>query len=366
MTTKKDYYEILGVERDVDADTLKKRYRKIAMKYHPDRNPGDAEAEEKFKEASEAYAVLSDVEKRKIYDQYGHEGLNGAGFSGAGNFSDIFDNFGDIFEEFFGFGRRGRRRSSGVTRGSDLRYDLEIDFEEAVFGAEKEIEIYKDEQCTSCSGTGSEPGSSPEVCSRCGGSGQYTESQGFFTVRTTCPYCKGKGQIIQNPCKECRGKGVIQKKRKVSLKIPKGVDHGSKLRLTGEGEAGRGGGPSGDLYIFLSVKPHKHFERRGTDILCYIDISFVQAALGDKIKIPTLSGEKEIEIPKGSQFGDQIRLREEGVPSLRTGRRGDQIIILNIKTPTGINKKQEKLLKEFNKLDENKFTNKLKNLFKGI
>jgi molecular chaperone DnaJ len=365
MTTKKDYYEILGVERDVDSDTLKKRYRKVAMKYHPDRNPGDSEAEEKFKEASEAYAVLSDVEKRKIYDQYGHEGLNGAGFSGAGDFNDIFSDFGDIFQEFFGFGR-GRRRRSGAARGSDLRYDLEIEFEEAVFGADKELELLKNEKCERCSGTGSEPGTSPEVCPGCGGSGQYTESQGFFTVRSACPYCKGKGSIIKDPCRECRGRGIVQKKRKVSLKIPKGVDNGSKLRLSGEGEAGTGGGPNGDLYIFIRVKSHKHFERRGSDLICYVDITFIQAALGDKITIPTISGELEIEIPRGTQFGDKIRLRNEGVPSLRTGQRGDQIVIFHIKTPTGINKKQEKLLKEFNKLDENKISNKLKNLLKGF
>ena len=366
MTTKRDYYEILGVDRDVDGDTLKKRYRKVAMKYHPDRNTGDNEAEEKFKEASEAYEVLSDVEKRKIYDQYGHEGLNGAGFSGSRNFDDIFDNFGDVFEEFFGFGRRGKRKRSGVTRGSDLRYDLTIDFEEAVFGTEKEIDITKNETCGRCSGSGSEPGSSPEICSRCGGSGQYTESQGFFTVRTTCPYCKGAGKVIKDPCKECRGHGIVKEAKKVSIKIPKGVDSGSKLRLTGEGESGRGGGPSGDLYIFLNVRPHKHFERKGTDIFCYVDITFVQAALGDKIKIPTLEGETKIEIPKGTQFGDTLRLKNEGVPSLRTGRRGEQIVIIHIKTPTKINKKQEKLLKDFNKLDENKITNKLKNILKGF
>ncbi|MDY0131835.1 MAG: molecular chaperone DnaJ [Desulforegulaceae bacterium] len=365
MTTKKDYYEILGVEKDVDSDTLKKRYRKVAMKYHPDRNPNNAEAEEKFKEASEAYAVLSDVEKRKIYDQYGHEGLTGAGFSGAGDFNDIFSDFGDVFQEFFGFGR-SRKRRSGPSRGSDLRYDLEIDFEEAVFGADKELDLLKDEKCERCSGIGSEPGSSPEVCSRCGGSGQYTESQGFFTVRSTCPYCKGQGSVIKDPCRECRGRGVVQKQRKISLKIPKGVDSGSKLRISGEGEAGALGGPNGDLYIFLRVRPHKNFERRGTDLICYVDITFIQAALGDKITIPTISGELEIEIPKGTQFGDKIRLRNEGVPSLRTGQRGDQIVIFHIKTPKGINKKQEKLLKEFNKLDKSKIKNKLKNLLKGF
>ncbi|MGM0417805.1 MAG: molecular chaperone DnaJ [Thermodesulfobacteriota bacterium] len=366
MTTKKDYYEILGVDRDVDGETLKKRYRKIAMKYHPDRNPDDKEAEEKFKEVSEAYAVLSDVEKRKIYDQYGHEGLNGAGFSGAGDFDDIFSSFGDIFEEFFGFGRGRRRRSSGVTRGSDLRYDLEIDFEEAVFGSEKEVDIVKEEPCEKCKGSGSEPGSSTETCPGCKGSGQYTESQGFFTVRTACPYCKGSGKIIQNPCSECRGQGKVQRKRNVSIRIPKGVDSGSKLRLSGEGEPGRGGGPSGDLYIFLSVKPHKYFKRQGTDIFCYVDITFVQAALGDKITIPTLGGELEVDIPKGAQYGDKIKLKNEGAPSLNTGRRGDQIVILHVKTPVKLNKKQEKLLKEFNTLDENKITNKLKNLFKGF
>lgn len=368
MTTKRDYYEILGVDRNVDADTLKKKYRKVAMKYHPDRNPGDKEAEDKFKEASEAYEVLSDSEKRQIYDQYGHEGLNGAGFSGSRNFDDIFGSFGDVFEEFFGFGRRGGggRRRSRASRGADLRYDMTIEFEEAVFGVDKEIDIVKNETCKRCSGSGSEPDSSPEICSRCSGTGQYTESQGFFTVRTSCPYCKGAGKIIKDPCKDCRGNGIVQESKTVSIKIPKGVDNGSKLRLTGEGEAGRGGGPNGDLYVFLSVKPHRHFERKGTQLICYVDITFVQAALGDKIDIPTLDGEVKMDIPKGTQFGDTLRVKNEGVPSLRTGKRGDLIVYIHVKTPTKLNKKQEKLLKDFNKLDENKITNKLKNILKGF
>jgi len=368
MTTKRDYYEILGVDKDVDADTLKKRYRKIAMKYHPDRNQGNKEAEDKFKEAAEAYDVLSNVEKRKIYDQYGHEGLNSAGFSGNRSYDDIFSSFGDIFEEFFGFGRGGGRRNSGPSRGRDLKYELTIDFEEALFGVEKELDLHKNEPCERCEASGCEPGSSPEICSRCGGTGQYTESQGFFTVRTSCPYCKGAGKTITNPCKDCHGKGIIKKKKKVSLKIPAGVDSGSRLRLSGEGETSPNGGPTGDLYVFLNVKPHKNFERDDTNIICHVDISFIQATLGDSITIPGLGKNKEfeIEIPKGTQYGDHVNLKEKGAPSLRTGKKGNLVVYFHIKTPTGLNKKQEKLLKEFNKMDKEKFTNRLKNIFKGF
>ncbi len=373
MTTKRDYYEILGVARGASKDELKKSYRKLALKNHPDRNPGDKEAEERFKEAAEAYDVLQDDKKRGLYDQYGHKGLEGQGFSGAGGFEDIFSNFGDIFEDFFGFGgggggggggRRGGR--SRVQRGADLRYDLTIDFMEAAFGMEREITVEKMVACGGCNGSGCEGGSEPETCSNCNGTGQYTQSQGFFTVRTTCPYCQGKGKTISNPCHECRGRGQVPSSKKVSLKIPGGVDSGSKLRLTGEGEAGAQGGPPGDLYVFLTVKPHKFFKRNGNDVICLIEISFVQAALGDSIAIPTLKGEEQLDIPKGTQYGDTFRFRGEGIPSLRGGRRGDQIIQVDVKTPTRLNKKQEKLLREFEKLDSDKISNKLKNLLKGF
>lgn len=365
MANKRDYYEVLGIGRDAAANEIKSNYRKLAMKYHPDRNPGDKVAEDRFKEAAEAYEVLRDPEKRRLYDQYGHQGLEGAGFSGVGGFEDIFSNFGDIFEEFFGFGGRrgaGRKRAH---RGADLRYDMELSFLEAAFGTETQITVDKMASCPSCAGSGCEPGTSPEVCRQCGGSGQISRSQGFFTVRTTCPHCRGKGQSIQHPCGNCRGNGKIRISKKVAVKIPAGVDNGSRLRLTGEGEAGSLGGPQGDLYVFIHVKPHEFFQRSNTDVICEIPISFIQAALGDKIKVPTLKGEKVLEIPKGTQPGELFRFHEEGIPSLRNGRRGDQIIRVDIKTPTNISKKQENLLREFAKMEENKFSNKLKNILKG-
>ncbi|MBU0993740.1 MAG: molecular chaperone DnaJ [Proteobacteria bacterium] len=364
MTTKRDYYEILGVSRNADNNELKSRYRKLALQFHPDRNPGDKEAEEKFKEAAEAYDVLSDSKKRQIYDQFGHQGLQGQGFSGAGGFEDIFSSFGDIFEDFFGFG--GQRRSQNrVRRGADLRYDMTLDFMEAAFGTETEISIEKTEICSRCQGNGCEPGTHPETCSQCHGTGQYSQSQGFFTVRTTCPYCRGKGQAIVNPCSSCRGTGHMAVKKKVAVKIPAGVDSGSRLRLTGEGEASPSGGPNGDLYVFINTKPHKYFKRNETNIICLVDISFIQAILGDTITIPTLNGERELEIPKGTQYGDTFVLKGEGIPSLRSGLRGDQIVQVDINIPTSINKKQEKLLKEFSALESNKLKNKLKNLLKN-
>lgn len=364
MITKRDYYEILGINRDTTADEIKARYRKLALKYHPDRNPNNKEAEEKFKEAAEAYEVLHDPNKRQIYDQYGHQGLEGSGFSGFGGFEDIFSSFGDIFEDFFGFGnRRGSR--SHAKRGADLRYDLTLSFMEAAFGTEKMIDVEKMETCHVCDGSACEPGTQPESCSYCQGTGQVSRSQGFFTVRTTCPQCHGMGQATTHPCLHCSGTGRIKNKKKVSVKIPGGVDSGSRLRLTGEGEAGIYGGPHGDLYVFITVKPHKFFQRDNTDIICQIELSFVQAALGDKIMVHTLNGKKKLEIPKGTQPGNLFRFTGEGIPSLRTGKRGDQIIQAVIKTPTNLNKKQEKLLMEFEKLESGKVTTKLKNILKG-
>jgi molecular chaperone DnaJ len=366
MTSKRDYYDILGVGRDADATELKAKYRKLALKYHPDRNPDNKEAEDKFKEAAEAYEVLTDPQKRKIYDQYGHKGLEGSGFSGAGGFEDIFSSFGDIFEDFFGMGgsRRGGGGRSRSQRGSDLRYDLTIDFMEAAFGTEKELSIEKLQTCDTCHGNGCKPGTQPEVCRTCNGSGQYTQSLGFFSVRTTCPHCQGRGQRISNPCTECSGRGQIYVKKTVSLKVPAGVDNGSRLRLSNEGEASPNGGNPGDLYVFLQVKPHKFFQRNNTDIVCLAEISFIQATLGAKIKVQTLTGEEILKIPPGTQYGDTFRLPNQGIASLRNGQRGDQIIQVEIKTPTKISKKQEKLLHEFEELDANKFTSRLKNLLK--
>jgi molecular chaperone DnaJ len=364
MSAKRDYYEVLGVNRNADDAEIKANYRKLALRFHPDRNPGDRQAEESFKEAAEAYEVLRDPQKRNIYDQYGHQGLEGSGFSGFGGFEDIFSSFGDIFEDFFGFGS-SRRSRSRRQRGADLRYDMTLDFMQAAFGTETEIKIEKAETCPTCSGYGCEPGTRPESCSHCGGSGQITRAQGFFTVRTTCPSCRGAGQVITHPCNDCRGNGQVQIRKNVAVKIPAGVDSGSRLRLTGEGEAGVNGGPHGDLYVFIQVQPHEFFERDNTDILCRVPISFVQAVLGDKINIPTLNGDKSVDVRKGTQPGDVKRLRGEGIPSLRNGRRGDQIILFDIKTPTNLTKKQEHLLKEFAKLETNKLSNKLKSILKG-
>ena len=364
MTSKRDYYEILGVCQDVDDDELKKAYRKLALQYHPDRNPGNKEAEELFKEAAEAYEVLRDPKKRRIYDQYGHQGLEGSGFSGFGGFEDIFSSFGGIFEDFFGFSSGGRSTSSG-RRGSDLRYDLTLEFNEAAFGVETKINIEKMETCPRCKGSASEPGTRPVKCSYCNGSGQYVRSQGFFSVRTTCPYCRGKGQSITDPCTECNGTSNVMVSKKVAIKIPAGVDSGSKLRLTGEGAAGSHGGPNGDLYIFIQVKPHQFFQRDNTNIIYQAEISFVQAALGANITVPTLKDEKMLEIPKGTQYGDKFRLHGEGIPSLRSGLRGDQIVQIIIKTPTHLNKKQISLLKNFAKLEKEKLSSKLKHILKG-
>ena len=364
MTTKRDYYEILGVRQDATDDEIKSKYRKLALKYHPDKNPGDKQAEEQFMEAAEAYEVLRDHQKRGIYDQFGHQGLEGSGFSGFGGFEDIFSSFGGIFEDFFGFGG-GRRTRSRAPRGADLRYDLKLSFMEAAFGTETEIEIGKMEVCPICNGSGTEPGTQPETCAYCHGLGQISQNQGFFTVRTTCPHCRGKGQTIPHPCPNCRGTTQVQVNKTVAVKIPAGVDNGSRLRLTDEGESGAHGGPSGDLYVFIHVEPHEFFSRENTEVICQIPISFVQAALGDKIEVPTLNGKKSLEITKGTQPGDLFRFHGEGIPSLRDGRRGDQIIQVAIKTPTHLTKKQEALLREFVKLESGKLSKKLKNIIKG-
>ncbi len=365
MSEKRDYYDVLGVGRNATKQELKSAYRQLAVQYHPDKNPGNTEAEDKFKEASEAYEVLSDDNKRHIYDQFGHEGLEGTGHSGPSGFDDIFSSFGDIFEEFFGFGGGRGRRGSRVQRGSDLRYDMAIEFMEAAFGTEKAIDIPKLDTCEACGGSGCREGTGTETCRQCHGSGQFIQNQGFFKVKTACPYCKGRGEVIPEPCLKCGGAGRVEVSKTVQVKVPAGVDTGSKLRLEGEGEASPSkNGPRGDLYVVIKVKPHKFFKRDNSDIHCAVDISFVQAALGDDITIPTLTGEKSLKIPKGSQYGDTFRFKGEGIASLRTGRRGDQIINVLVKTPTKLTQKQENLLKEFDRLDANKISNRLKNLFK--
>ena len=345
----KDYYNILGVSREASEEEIKKSYRKIAMQYHPDRNPGNKEAEEKFKIASEAYEVLRDPEKREIYDHYGGEGLRGTGFTGFRGFEDIFSTFGDIFEDFFGFGTTVRRRSK-ARQGGDLRYDLKISFYDAAFGKETDINIPKNVLCEVCNGTGAKPGTHPANCTNCKGTGQVTRSQGFFTISTTCSQCRGEGKFIPHPCKECRGFGKIKKNKKIQLKIPPGVDTGSKLRIRGEGEEGERGGSPGDLFIFLYVEPHDFFTRDGDDILCQIPISFTQAALGSEIEVTTLNGKKNFTIPKGTESSEIFRIRGEGFPKLRGYGRGDQMIQIIVKTPKNLTKQQEEILKEFEEI----------------
>jgi molecular chaperone DnaJ len=367
MKKKRCYYETLGVSRDASADEVKSAYRKLALKHHPDRNPEDKESEDLFKEAAEAYEVLSDPDKRNIYNQFGHEGLQGAGFSGFRGFDDIFASFGDIFEDFFGMGggRRTTQRGRHAQHGADLRCDIALEFLEAAFGAERKIEIAKRGQCPECRGSGCAEGSERETCRHCRGSGQVSRSQGFFTVRTTCPACRGEGSRIAHPCASCRGSGVVAVKKNLTVRIPAGVDSGSRLRLSGEGEAGPSGGPQGDLYVFIQVKPHEFFRRDGMDIICQIPISFVQAALGDEIMIPTLSGERPLKIHKGTQPGDLFTFKGEGIPSINGNGRGDQIIQVLVKTPTGLSSKQEVLLREFASLEDKKVSSRLKKMLHG-
>src|SRR5512136_64655 len=353
MMEDKDYYKILGVSRDSTEEQIKKSYRKIAMEYHPDRNPGNKEAEEKFKIASEAYEVLRDPEKREIYDRYGIEGLKGTGFTGFRGFDDIFSAFGDVFQDFFGFGTTQRRRTS-ARPGADLRYDVKISFFDAALGKEAEIEIPKNIACEACGGTGAKPGTHPTQCPNCKGTGQVTRSQGFFTISTTCSQCRGAGSIVPHPCKECRGYGKVRKTKKIQLKVPPGVDTGSKLRIRGEGEEGERGGPPGDLFVFIYVEPHDFFSREGDDIICQIPISFPQAVLGTEIEVPTLNGKKSLVIPRGIESGEALRIKGEGFTRMRGHGRGDQIVQIIVKTPRNLTKRQEEILREFEELSEKK------------
>jgi len=354
---KRDYYEVLGVSRDASEEEIKKAYRRLARQYHPDVNKDDPEAEAKFKEISEAYRVLSDPESRAQYDRFGHaafEGPQGAG-AGQGGFDPFggfggFGDFDDIFDMFFGGGTE-RRRRAGPRQGADLRYDLELSFEEAAFGIETEIEVPRTEVCGRCRGSRAEPGSRVRECPHCGGRGEIRESRqtpfGRFVNVQTCPYCRGEGKTVDQACIECRGRGVVTKRRKIRVKVPAGVDDGFRLRLAGEGEAGERGGPPGDLYVFISVRKHDFFERRGNDIFCEVPISFVQAALGDEIEVPTLSGTARLKIPEGTQTGAQFRLKGNGVPDPRGYGRGDQYVSIRVVTPTRLTAKQKELLKEF-------------------
>jgi molecular chaperone DnaJ len=349
MATKRDYYEILGVERSASEDEIKKSYRKLAMQYHPDRNPGNKEAEETFKEAAEAYEVLSDPEKREIYSRYGHEGLSSTGYRGFSGFEDIFSSFGDIFGDVFGF-NTGRSRT-GARAGADLRYDLQISFMDAALGATTELTLPKYVLCASCEGSGCAPGTAPLVCSRCQGRGQVMQSSGFFSISSTCPQCRGQGSMITHPCPECAGLKKVKVTKTVQLKIPAGVETGSRLRLRSEGEEGEYGGPNGDLYVFIEVEKHPLFERTGDDIYHRLPITFIQATLGGSVEVPTLTGKEKLKIPRGTQSGKIFRLKGKGITHLRGYGRGDHIIETVITVPSNLTKKQEELLREFDKLN---------------
>lgn len=346
---KRDYYEVLGVAREADEAALKKAYRRLAMKYHPDRNPNNADAETHFKEAKEAYEVLSKPDKRAAYDRFGHAGVDasrgaGGGFSGGDAFSDIF---GDVFGDIFGGGaRRGRAQ---MFRGADLRYELELSLEQAVMGDNVSIEIPGHELCNRCNGNGAEPGTEPVTCSTCSGSGNVRVAQGFFSIQQTCPACRGTGQTIPNRCRECGGSGLVKKNRKLSVKIPVGVDSGDRIRLSREGEPGRNGGPRGDLYVDISVKPHPIYERAGQDLRCEIPISFATASLGGNVEVPTLDGHVTLKVPPETQSGKLFRLKGRGVRSVRSSGVGDLYCQVQVETPVKLTKKQKEQLREFDK-----------------
>lgn len=348
---KRDYYEVLGVAKGASADEIKKAYRKLAMKHHPDRNPDDKAAEEKFKEANEAYEVLSDEDKRAAYDRHGHAGVDpnmGGGFGGfggggAGNFSDIF---GDVFGDIFGGGRGGGGAQRN-NRGSDLRYTMELDLEEAVRGVTKQIRIPKLSTCETCEGTGAKKGTTVDTCKTCHGQGQVRVQQGFFSMTQTCPTCRGQGKTIKDPCKSCHGQGRVEKSKTLEVKIPAGVDTGDRIRLTGEGEAGTNGGSAGDLYVQVSVRQHKIFERDNADLYCEVPITFADAALGGEMEVPTLDGRVMLKIPEGTQTGKMFRLRGKGVKPVRGGHQGDLYCKVAVETPVHLSKRQKELLKEF-------------------
>jgi molecular chaperone DnaJ len=372
---KRDCYELLGINRDASDQEIKSAYRKMAMRFHPDKNPGSKDAEEKFKEAAEAYSILSDANKRAQYDRFGHPGVSGAGAGFGGFDPTIFADFSDILGDFFGFGDvfgggAGRRRSSAM-RGADLRYDLPISFEEAVFGVKTKIRVPRLETCKECGGTGAQKGTGPSTCPTCQGHGQVRFQQGFFSISRTCSHCHGTGQIVKSPCSECRGEGRIRGEKTLEVKIPGGVDHGSRLRISGEGEAGSLGGEPGDLYVVVLVKEHAYFERDGNHLHCMIPISFAQAALGGEIKVKTLDGtEESLKIHEGTQTGTSFRIRGKGVPFLNGRGRGDLIVTVRVSTPHKLNREQRRLFEELaqvspaeNKPTEKRILEKVKDIF---
>lgn len=351
---KRDYYQVLGVAKNATEADLKKAYRRLAMKFHPDRNPDDKDAEEKFKEAKEAYEVLTDAQKRAIYDQHGHAGIDasrqgGGGPGGPGGFggAEFGDIFGEVFGDIFGGGRRGGGGRSQVFRGADLRYGLELDLHQAVFGYTTEIEIPKLMECEVCHGSGAAKGHSPVTCDTCNGAGQVRMSQGFFQLQQTCPRCRGSGKIVKNPCDKCLGQGRIRNTKKLSVKIPAGVDNGDRIRLSGEGEAGRNGGPPGDLYVEISVREHAIFERDGEHLSCEVPVSYATAVLGGSVDVPTLEGEVSLKVPAETQSGRVFRLRDKGVKPVRGGNRGDLFCRVVVETPVSLNAEQRELLRKF-------------------
>ncbi len=370
---KPDYYELLGVGRDAGKQEIKGSYRKMALKYHPDRNPDNPEAEEKFKLAAEAYSVLSDRQKRSNYDRFGHDGLSGmqGGFDPS-QFGDFADIFGDFFGfgDLFGGGSRGRR--TRARRGSDLQYDLEIDFEDATFGLNTEIQFPRTESCSECSGSGAAPGSAPKTCPTCQGRGQVYYQQGFFSVGRTCSACRGEGRMVDRPCRACNGAGHLRRQRKLKVNIPPGVDSGTRLRLSGEGEAGNHGGPPGDLYVLLRVREHPIFERDGNDLHCEVPINIAQAALGAELTVPTLQGDSDLKVPAGTQSGTRFRLRHKGVPYVNSGRRGDLLVHIHVTVPEKLTREQRKLFDELldilpadNEPHEKGILEKVKDYFSG-
>ncbi len=373
--SKADYYEVLGVARDASDQELKSAYRKLAMKYHPDRNPGDHAAEEKFKQASEAYQVLCDADKRAAYDRYGHAGVGASGPGGFGGFTsnvDLGDIFGDLFGEMFNMsgGGGGHQRGSRQQRGDDLRFDLTIDFEDAIFGAETEIKIRRLETCPTCSGRGSASGRGPSTCSQCQGRGQIRYQQGFFSVARTCGACGGTGSIIGDPCQTCRGETRVSKELKLTVKVPPGVEDGTRIRYAGEGDAGRSAGPKGDLYVVLSIRPHDYFERQGQDLHCVVPISFPQAALGAEIEIPGIDGPVNLKVPEGTQSGKELRIRGRGVPFLNDKGHGDLVIKVLVQVPRKLSRAQREVVQKLaelmnvdNKPTSSSLLEKMKDLF---
>ena len=389
MSEKRDYYEVLGVSKDADAKEIKKAYRKLAMKYHPDKNPGDKAAEEKFKEINEAYEVLSDEEKRSTYDRFGHDGLNGqagfgggqgfGGFGGSGGFGGFEDIFGDIFGSGFGGfgGSGGSSRRRGPRRGADIRQSVTIKFEEAAFGKKIKVKINRSEECEECHGSGARPGTSKKTCPTCHGSGTVQSVQrtpfGNIASQRTCSTCDGEGEINESPCNKCHGKGSVRKTKTIEVDIPAGIDDGQMIKLSGQGEVGEKGGPRGDLYIVVNVQKHEIFTREGYDVYIEMPIRFTQAALGDKLEVPTLDGKVSYNLPEGTQTGTVFRLREKGIPKLRSNSRGDQYVKVIIDTPKKLNDEQKELLRKFdescgNKVHEKQrsWKSKIDNFFKGI